>query len=208
MSAVLFDLDGVLVDSRAPIASCTNATLRAHDLPELPDEEIHALIGPPLHETWARLAGPERAERCVADYRALYARRAPAETPVFGGIPELLRALAGRPLAVATSKPRALAEPLLDAVGLRSCFAAVCGPPLERDVPKAEVIAEALRALGTGDATMVGDTRFDVAGARANGIPVVGVLWGIGSADELRDADALVATPAELRAYLGGSTDA
>lgn len=188
----------MLIDSRSPIASCTNAVLRAHGLPERPPEELHRFIGPPLHETFVMLVGEERAAACVAGYRALYAERAAAETPVFDGVPELLRALAGRPLAVATSKPQAIAEPLLAALGLRDHFAAVCGPPLEEDRPKREVVAAALAALGTAEATMVGDTAYDVEAARANDLQVVGVLWGIGTAGELRGADALAATPADL----------
>ena len=205
MSAVLFDLDGVLADSRAPIASSTNEALAAHGLPPRLDSELHAMIGPPLHETFTALVGEERTPALVATYREIYWRRAVVETPVFDGIPEVLAALAGHPLAVATSKPLAIAEPLLRALGIRNHFAAVCGPPLDHDVPKAEVVTAALAALGVSEATMVGDTAYDVEAARANGIGVVGVLWGIGGEADLAGADALVATPRELLAYLGSA---
>lgn len=202
--AVLFDLDGVLIDSRGPIASCTHAALVAHGLEPREPAELHRFIGPPLHETFVLLAGADLAPACVATYREIYRERAAAETPVFDGIAELLAALRGRPLAVATSKPQAIAEPLLAALGLRDHFAAVAGPPLEEDQPKERTIARALRALDVPTATMVGDRSFDIVGAHAHGLRAVGVLWGIGDEAELRSAgaDALAASPAELLTLL------
>ena len=194
----------MLIDSRAPIAACVNAALAVHGLPPRDPTELHRFIGPPLHETFVLLVGAELADACVATYRDIYRQRAAAETPVFAGIHELLAGLAGRPLAVATSKPQAIAEPLVTALGLREHFAAVVGPPLEEDRPKAHTIGAALAALGVTDATMVGDRSFDIAGAHAHGLRAVGVLWGIGDEAELRaaGADALAATPAELLAHL------
>jgi phosphoglycolate phosphatase len=202
--AVLFDFDGVLVDSRAAVAGCLNATFAAHGMAEREPAELHQFIGPPLHETFALLVGPGDAPACVATFREIYRARAAAETPVFDGIPELLGALAGRPLAVATSKPQPVAEPMLTALGLREHFATVAGPPLEHDQPKARTIADALEALGVADATMVGDRSFDVVGAHAHGLRANGVLWGIGDEAELRaaGADALAASPTELLALL------
>jgi phosphoglycolate phosphatase len=104
---------------------------------------------------------------------------------------------------VATSKPRALAEPLLEALDLRDAFDAVAGPELsELAEPKAVTIAAALEALGRPQtAVMVGDRATDVEGAHAHGLPAVGAAWGIGGAKELAaaGADVIVHTPADLR---------
>lgn len=108
----------------------------------------------------------------------------------------------GYDLAVATSKPLVFSERILEAVGLRSYFSAVAGPPLSAVADaKAKTVGEALAALGHPQrAVMVGDRRFDVEGANAHGLPSIGVTWGVGNLDELKRAGAhqVVRTPSEL----------
>ena len=115
------------------------------------------------------------------------------------GIPEALRALDGHRLAVATSKPHAFADPLLGAMGLREHFELVVGPDLTaRTEDKTATIGRALDALGETRAVMVGDRSFDVVGAHANGIPAIGVTWGIGDAAELSGAERTIDDPSAL----------
>jgi phosphoglycolate phosphatase len=207
--AVLFDLDGVLVDSRTAFVASVNAALGEHGLPQREADELHPYLGPPLHRTFASLgASEEQVDTLVVSYRARYRSTMAAESAVFDGIPEALDRLAATmPLVVATSKSQALAEPLLEQLGLLDRFAAVYGPSLQaRDEAKSLTIARALDGLPHARrAVMVGDRKFDVLGARAHELPCVGVLWGIGSEQELRDAGAvaLVQEPAELVALLG-----
>src|SRR5208337_212352 len=100
---------------------------------------------------------------------------------------------------VATSKPHALAEPLLEALQLRDFFDAVVGPELDSEnESKAATVARAMRELPpNAQPVMVGDRKYDIAAAHEHGIRAVGVLWGIGSEDELTTAgaDALAHTP-------------
>jgi phosphoglycolate phosphatase len=199
--AILFDLDGVLVDSRVPFARSFNAALLANGLQERPEEELHAFIGPPIHESFRLASGEDDVERFVDAYRTRYRTFMAEETEAFAGIPELLAGL-DRPAVVATSKPRALAEPLLRSLGLADHFLAVEGPSLDADSePKAATIERALAALPAGARPlMVGDREHDVQGAAAHGLDCVGVLWGIGSREELLGAGAVavVETPGEL----------
>jgi phosphoglycolate phosphatase len=165
---------------------------------ERPEAELHRFLGPPLHATFAELAGPALADLCVEAYRARYRERAASETEVFPGVPGALDTL-GEELIVVTSKPLALAEPLLAALGLRDRFAAVFGPSLDaRAEPKAATLERALAAHAPR--ALVGDRSFDIVAARAHGLRAIGVLWGIGSEEELREAgaDAIATVPADL----------
>jgi phosphoglycolate phosphatase len=206
---LLLDLDGVIVDSRVPFVRCVNAALVAHRLPVRPDAELSQYLGPPLYGTFERLAGPGPiVQSCVDAYRKRYAAVAAAETSVFPGMRDVLElAAATLPLVVATSKAAALAEPLLAALGLRDLFVAVIGPSLDAaHERKAVTIERAMSGLTPGcRAVMVGDRHYDVVGASEHGIPTIGVLWGIGTEQELRDAGAeeLVRSPDELIPVLG-----
>lgn len=211
--AVLFDLDGVLVDSRLAFAWSVNAALRANDLPERPEADLHGLLGPPLHSTFKRLAGddPALVASCVDAYRERYRACSGSETTVCEGILELLDALRDLPLVVATSKPAALAEPLLHALGLREHFRAAVGPTLDAEnEPKAMTLGLALELLPNAQRpVMVGDRDHDIAAARAHDLDSIGVLWGTGTRRELEDAGAtaIVATTSQLHDLLAGLDD-
>ena len=207
---MLSDLDGVLVDSRTPFARSINAALVAHGLASRPEEELYPYLGPPLHATFATLVDgrAELVQSCVDAYRERYRAVGASESVVFEGIRECLAELVrSTPCVVATSKPRALAEPLLEALGLRRFFAAVFGPSLEaEDETKSVTVGRALQFLPSGTrAAIVGDRKFDISAGRAHGIATIGALWGIGSAAELREAgaDHLAEAPSALAALLG-----
>jgi phosphoglycolate phosphatase len=208
--AVLFDLDGVLLDSRTAIGNCLEHALRAHDVPVPPRAQLESYIGPPLIAAFAQLAGAERAGALMATYRERYAKTFLEETTVVPGVREALAAVAARvPVAVATTKPHAFARPLCEGLGLAEHLQAIAGPELDApEEVKSVTIVRALAALGLqpgADVPMVGDRRHDAEAAHANGLSCVGVLWGIGDEAELRaaGADPIVADPSDLVAALG-----
>ncbi len=204
---VLFDLDGVLADSRGPIARHMNAALSARGHDPVPEERLHQYIGPSLSFGFSDLLGldpddPEIVELIEA-YRSGYVETGLRETRPFDGIADALAAVGqGRRLGVATSKPLPYAEPLIEMLGLRGFFEAVFAPALDIHVEsKTETVGAAMRHFGDGaPAAMVGDRHVDMAAAHAHGLRAVGVTWGIGSEEELRTAgaDILVAAPDEL----------
>jgi phosphoglycolate phosphatase len=209
-AAVLFDLDGVLLDSREAIARCIEHGLSAHGVPVPPVEELESWIGPPLIDAFTELAGPEVAAACLATYRERYVWSSLEETVVVPGAREALAAVAARvPVALATTKPHEFAAPLCERLGLAEHLSFIAGPELtDPDEVKTITIVRALEALGLepgADVPMVGDRSHDVVAAHANGLPCVGVLWGIGDEAELRaaGADPIVAAPHELPAALG-----
>lgn len=209
MPEALFDLDGVLADSRGPITSCVRETLAARGHAEPAEEALLAFIGPPARDGFALLTGapPDEVEACVSDYRARYAR-ALWDTPAIPGVGDAVRELVadGWRLGVATSKVVDRARDVLEAIGLADAFAVVCGPAPESHDGKAETVAEALRVL-PGAVALVGDRRFDVEAARAHGLRPIGVTWGFGSRAELEraGADLLLDDPAQLAAALRAS---
>jgi len=207
---ILFDLDGTVVDSQPGILASCRAALRAlgHEPGDL---DVGALIGPPLEEVLAKVLGrfgDDRVDEAVAAYRRHYGTTGLKETTVYPGLGEALDqllALEAR-LFIATSKRTVFAETILAGLGLIDRFAGVHGSEpggaLDR---KADLIGALMRRhdLSARRCLMVGDRRQDVEGARANGVPTVGVLWGYGDRAELESAGAahLVARPHELVAY-------
>jgi phosphoglycolate phosphatase len=202
--AVLLDLDGTLVASRDGIVSCLRLALR--DLGHEPDlsRDLSWVVGPPLHDIVARLLaefGDDRHEDAIARYKVHYEGGGLFESPLFPGIVEALDTLAasGRRLFLATSKPVHTARRILDARGLTPYFTDLYGArPDDSGAEKPELIADLLarEAIDPWQAVMVGDRRFDISGAHANGVRALGVLWGYGGREELEaaGADALVAS--------------
>jgi phosphoglycolate phosphatase len=208
--SVIFDFDGVLVDSYAAVTGSINAALVEHGLPARPPADLRRFIGPPTFSAFSELTGqrPESdaVAAIVATYRERYAEVYLTQTRVFDGIVPMLDALAARmALAIATSKSVVFAEPLLDALGLRRFFVTVAAAAADDTADdKTAIVGRALGLLDGRPAAMVGDRSFDIDAARAHGLLSIGVTWGIGSAEELRaaGADRLVAEPVELLALL------
>lgn len=215
LEVVVFDLDGVLVDSRRPIAACLNEALRDHGLAAEPEARLHRFIGPPLRDAFlallaARGADAALVDACIDRYRHHYREASLAWTTPFPGVPALLEGLvrAGRRLAVATSKPAAFAGPILERLEMAGHFAVLAAPPLARshEEDKTATLGRALAELGRpARAAMVGDRHVDVHAGRHHGCLTVGAAWGIGGADELREAgaDLLAESPDALAALLG-----
>ncbi len=192
------DLDGCLVDSRIPIGLSIDRTLADLGVAALGPGELDACIGPPIVEGFctlllARSMPAAQAERAVDIYRKFYGPISLEHTSLVPGIASMLRRLTERADAViVTSKAQPLAEPIVDALGIRGYFDAVVGPSLNAlKESKIETLqrARAARRIDARDA-MIGDRRHDVEAALAHRMHGIGVTWGIGSREELLDAGA------------------
>jgi phosphoglycolate phosphatase len=199
--AAIFDFDGVIIDSLPAVASAINGALCAHGFAQHSAEELERFIGPPTPTAFIELTGSaedsETVAACIATYHELYARVYLERTRLVDGIAEVLDALT-LPRALATAKELRFVAPLLERFGLD--FPVISAPELSE--PKAKTVARALRELGARDAVVVGDRSYDVDAARACGLRVIGVTWGVGDRDELRHADHVVERPAELATLL------
>jgi phosphoglycolate phosphatase len=161
-------------------------------------------IGPPLGETIPRIFsayGDDRGAEAVAVYRRHYGAGGLFDATLYPGVEAMLAAAPDFLLVLATSKRREFASRILDHFGLTALFRGVYGAEEGGALDqKSDLIAHILRRerIASDAAVMVGDRHHDIVGARANGMRVIGVTWGYGSVDELRHADALAHTAAEL----------
>ncbi|HEX8852399.1 MAG TPA: HAD hydrolase-like protein [Pyrinomonadaceae bacterium] len=195
---VLFDLDGTLTDPFDGITNCLRYALEKLGRPCPASSELSIYIGPPLRENFAALLGsdePEVVERAVSLYRERFSGLGLYENAIYPGVPSMLADLrrASYNLFVATSKMRAFAEKIVEHFGLGSYFVEVCGAePDGRFDDKGELLRDLLkrRALLPTETLMVGDRKHDVWAAKRNGVRSLGVTYGYGSAEELREAGA------------------
>jgi phosphoglycolate phosphatase len=212
-TAVLFDLDGTIVDSAPGITSSLAYTFEAMGLPVPSPARLLEWVGPPIMDSFRDLAGfdPLTSARALAIYREHYVLTGVFDADLYPGVPDVLRAIhdAGLPLSLATSKPESTARLILEHYDLTKYFDELTGAS-EDEVrsAKADVVDEALRRLRVRGAdlsrpVMVGDRSHDVHGAAAHEVPTIFVTWGYGSPEETAGTVAVVDTATELRDALG-----
>jgi phosphoglycolate phosphatase len=187
--AVVFDLDGTLVDTGADIAAAVNRVRADEGLAPLPQDEIVGLTGLGAEALMRRaLDGAGDVRAATERYLAYYAERPAQHATPFADAPEALAALheRGVVLAVCTNKPGALARAVLEATRLeRFIGAVVAADDVERHKPHPDHLLAALRAVG-GDpasALYVGDNEVDLETARAARVRCAIVAWGRAASD-------------------------
>lgn len=205
MKAILFDLDGTLTDSGEGIINCATLALSHYGLPVPTREEMRVFVGPPLHDTFRRFGVPEdKINEAIQIFRSRYTRIGKFENKPYPGISELLSSLQaqGHKLYVATSKPEVMSVEILEHFNLAPYFTRICGASLDESrTTKSAVIAYLLEnCQDVSEAVMVGDTAFDVIGAKTHGISTIGVSWGYGCVEDLLEAGAtaIAHNPQEL----------
>jgi phosphoglycolate phosphatase len=207
-SAVLFDLDGTLVDSFLGIAATVDAVLAGRGAAPCDRATLRGLIGAPLEVIFAALVPglpPEGAGEHVAEYLRRFPDLGVPASPLFAGILPALDACraAGLRLAVVTTKRTRVARAVLDACDVAAYFDAVVGAdaaPRPKPDPAPAHVALARLGVAPGAATVVGDTEFDVGMALAAGCRVVGAGWGYRPPPALYAAGAgvVAGSPADL----------
>ena len=189
LKAVLFDLDGTLIDSTDAIMASFWHLFDTIGEARPDREALLCGIGHPLHEELPLLTNRDPNE-CAPIYRAYYDEHASANTVLLPHARETLAALrdAGVAVGFATSKSRPSAEMLVRDLGVLDYFAVRIGPEdVCRPKPHPECVLQALEAFAAapGEMVFVGDMHFDVEAARAAGVRCVCVTTGYERRDEL-----------------------
>jgi len=205
---LVFDLDGTLVDSSRDLAAATNAALArvAPGRPEIPLDVVCSFVGEGarlLVERSLRHAGLDLSPDDVLPvFFECYGERLLDTTVLYPGMAEALDALSGRKLAVLTNKPGPFSRRILEGLEVAPRFARIWGAG---DVPARKPDPVGLLRLiedldESREATwMIGDSAVDVRTARAAGVRMAGVAWGLDFAGVRRETpDRIVHRPAEI----------
>ena len=194
---IIFDLDGTLTDSGPGIKNSLRYTLNYYGLPMEDEQSLNRYVGPPLLVSFQKYMGftKEQAKEAITVYRSYFTRKGMFENRVYDGIIPLLETLKaqGKGLFIATGKPTVYTLQILEHFHLAKYFDVVCGIGLdESDMGKDELITKVMEQANLSRETclMVGDREFDILGAKAVGIPGVGVTYGYGTQEELKGAGA------------------
>jgi phosphoglycolate phosphatase len=212
-TAVLFDLDGTIVDSAPGITATLAYTFERLGLPVPTPAELLAWVGPPILDSFRDLAGfgTEQSQRALDIYREKYLSTGVYDAALYPGVAKVLRAIgeADLPLSLATSKPETPARAVLEHFDIADLFDELTGASDDEvRSAKKDVVEEALRRLQVGGAdlsrpVLIGDRHHDVEGAAHHDVPTIFVTWGYGSRVEAVGAVAVVDAAAELLPLLG-----
>jgi phosphoglycolate phosphatase len=211
MDALIFDLDGTLVESLPGIAASLNRALSHHGLPGHGHPAVRGFIGDGAAMLVARaltgVSRPDLAGRVLASFAEDYAISWPSGTAAYPGIPSLLENLVSRgiPLAVLSNKPHAFTVEIVEKLFPENTFAAILGNreglPHKPNPSGALGIAAALR-VSPQNCTLIGDSTMDLDTARNAGMQSIAVTWGYHDRDRLASAGAIADDVEELNCIL------
>lgn len=195
---ILFDLDGTLTDPGIGITNSVMYALKKFQIEVEDRTTLFKFIGPPLKASFEKYYGfsKEESELALQYYREYFRPKGLYENQVYKGVRELLTDLKSRnkTLILATSKPEEFAIEILRHFDLYKYFDFVAGATMDSSrVKKADVILYALQSYGVSDlssAIMIGDREHDILGAKQVGLDSIGVLYGYGDYEELKEAGA------------------
>lgn len=191
-TAILFDLDGTLLDTLGDLHASTNAVLRSFGYPQRTIDEVRRFVGNGAR-VLIQQAVPEgeghRVDEVLAAFQSYYAAHCDILTCPYPGIPELLIALGEKyPLAVVSNKPDRAVKELA-----KIYFPALYARGESADCPRKpapDMVHMAMQVLGADRCVYVGDSEVDVLTAKNAGVPCIAVTWGFRDVDILRTAGA------------------
>jgi len=194
---ILFDLDGTIIDPKEGIINSIIYSLDKMGLEEKETEQLRKFIGPPLVDSYIKYynLNIEQANKAVSFYREYYSKKGIYQNGLYDNVKEMLLELKdlGYNLFIATSKPTFFAGKIIDFYGINHLFEEVIGSNLDNTrKDKFEIIKFILHKynLEKSQTIMIGDTKFDIVGAKKNNIKAIGVTYGYGTQRELEKEEA------------------
>ena len=188
--AIIFDLDGTLLDTLQDLHDAVNYALTQFGYPERTLEEVRQFVGEGAGKLMERAvpkgADPEPVLSC---FRTYYAAHTQVKTRPYPGIPEALEALGKKyPLAVVSNKPDEAVK-ILGKAYFPGLYARGEAPDCPRK-PNAAMVHKTMEALGVQGCIYIGDSQVDVETAKNAGVPCLSVTWGFRDLNCLRAAGA------------------
>lgn len=186
IKAVVFDLDGTLLDTLDDLANATNWALRRNGLPERTLDEVRQFVGNGVQRLIRRAVPEGTSEEVFAktfsDFKDYYVVHCQEKTRLYDGVPEMLKALKsqGYRLAIVSNKLQAGVDELYERYFKDTVEVAVGECPEVNRKPAPDMVVAALAALGVtaDEAVYVGDSDVDLQTARNSGLSCISVLWG------------------------------
>jgi phosphoglycolate phosphatase len=206
--AVLFDLDGTVVDSSEGILNSAKEALAELGMDVPSDDEIRSCIGPPIGETLEKVVGFSQLEkkRFYELFRSVYKDKYLFQCSLYPGMTELLKELrkSNCLLGIATNKRIDTTKLLLDQFGIIDLFDVVVSQDRNEIKNKSDMISDALLNLmvDRNDAVMIGDSQNDLDAAKGAGVSFIGVCYGFGFKEPIKEEIELVDSVEDLRDLL------
>lgn len=196
--AVLFDFDGTIADTGEGIFSSIRSAVASLGFEPVDENLLRTFIGPPILDSFKNGVGmtDEQGREAVRKYREAYCENGIYKLKIYDGIEPLLRRLKenGIKIAIASSKPTRFIEKIIDYLNYSDVVDLIsCPKSDEIHESKASLINNAVKEFGVlkTRTLMVGDRRFDIEGAAIAGVDSIGVTFGYGSEEELKNAGAV-----------------
>lgn len=220
----LFDLDGTISESAPGIIKAVKYGLNAAGIHEEDPKVLKTFIGPPLNVQMKKLYHMSEKDiiTAVTKFRELYETTGILDCLMYPGLDRLLKegVEKGHIMAVASSKPEPFVRQIIEHFGLSPYFTVICGSDIGDELNKRAVASQKSRIIRKAmsqleekgydhedlwhHTVMIGDTFYDIEGARENRLPSIGVTYGYGSREELEEAgaDIIVSSVSELKERL------
>jgi phosphoglycolate phosphatase len=210
--AVLFDLDGTLVDSLEDLTDAVNHMLAGFGMTPLISTEVRGMVGKGARNLVQRALGtssPEEIDKGLKLFMEFNCAHIADKSRLYSGVRELLEALAahGIRMAVISNKQEALSRLILEVLGISRYFDSVCGGDTFAEMKPSplplQIVIERLGVLPM-EAAMVGDSINDIQAGQQAGIMTIGCTWGYGGPGELNGAHLQVNSCCEVADFLMG----